>query len=232
MDNSNDITSSILKSSQSNNFFSSTSSSLSSSSDGIFGMFQNISGFTWVVIILILAFLGINVFAYLAQGTQDVTNFFNPILKKVFGVALVVTGDTIDITAEGAKTVVNTTANVLDTGLSEIQKITPNSSNMPSGKEAPSSVPSQPVTNQQQNTAPSDPLSKALQSSQQNMGQTNDYQANEANSSINSSAQSGWCYIGEDQGYRVCGQVSASDKCMSGDIFPSHEICVNPNLRP
>jgi len=37
--------------------------------------------------------------------------------------------------------------------------------------------------------------------------------------------------IGEDQGYRSCIQVGDNDTCMSGDIFPSQEICVNPKLR-
>jgi hypothetical protein len=41
----------------------------------------------------------------------------------------------------------------------------------------------------------------------------------------------GWCYIGEDRGFRSCSKVNENDTCMSGEIFPSQEICVNPNLR-
>ena len=40
-----------------------------------------------------------------------------------------------------------------------------------------------------------------------------------------------YCYIGEDRGFRSCLQVEKGDKCMSGDIFPSKELCINPNLR-
>ena len=43
--------------------------------------------------------------------------------------------------------------------------------------------------------------------------------------------KSGYCYIGEDRGFRSCIKVGEGDKCMSGDIFPSKEICINPNLR-
>lgn len=43
--------------------------------------------------------------------------------------------------------------------------------------------------------------------------------------------KSGWCYIGKEQGYRSCIDVGENDICMSGDIFPSQEICVNPSLR-
>jgi hypothetical protein len=46
-----------------------------------------------------------------------------------------------------------------------------------------------------------------------------------------SSSKSGWCYIGEDRGFRSCIDVGENDKCMSGDIFPTSDICVNPNLR-
>ena len=45
------------------------------------------------------------------------------------------------------------------------------------------------------------------------------------------SSKSGWCFIGEDNGFRSCIKVNESDKCMSGDIFPSKDICVNPSLR-
>ena len=44
-------------------------------------------------------------------------------------------------------------------------------------------------------------------------------------------SKAGYCYIGEDRGYRSCMKIGAGDSCMSGDIFPSQEICVNPNLR-
>jgi len=45
------------------------------------------------------------------------------------------------------------------------------------------------------------------------------------------SGNAGWCYIGTDNGVRTCGEVGVNDQCMSGDIFPSQDICVNPRLR-
>jgi hypothetical protein len=44
--------------------------------------------------------------------------------------------------------------------------------------------------------------------------------------------KSGYCYIGEDRGFRSCIKVKQGDKCMSGNIFPTEAICINPNLRP
>ena len=43
---------------------------------------------------------------------------------------------------------------------------------------------------------------------------------------------SGYCYVGEDRGFRSCIEVGESTKCMSGEIFPTREVCVNPRLRP
>jgi len=43
--------------------------------------------------------------------------------------------------------------------------------------------------------------------------------------------KSGYCYIGEDRGFRSCVRVGNMDKCMSGDIFPTEAVCINPNLR-
>ena len=64
--------------------------------------------------------------------------------------------------------------------------------------------------------------------------ETQVYEADESSSSIQASkhaSKSGWCYIGEDRGFRSCIKVGEQDTCMSGDIFPSQDICVNPSLR-
>jgi len=41
----------------------------------------------------------------------------------------------------------------------------------------------------------------------------------------------GFCYIGYDQ-QRECTTVMEGDVCMSGQIFPTLEVCMNPHLRP
>ena len=41
----------------------------------------------------------------------------------------------------------------------------------------------------------------------------------------------GYCYIGKTNNVRNCAKVSSKNKCMSGDIFPTMDLCINPNLR-
>jgi hypothetical protein len=43
--------------------------------------------------------------------------------------------------------------------------------------------------------------------------------------------ENGFCYIGYDNGQRDCVDVYAGDVCMSGEIFPTLDICINPRLR-
>ena len=136
----------------------------------------------------------------------------------------------MDVSAEGAKAVVNTSANVVTTGLSGVQNITPtqqNSTTKMKGQDINTSFP-------QGDVAHANTVNKAINSSTAQKQQVNgeDYQADEASSSIqNGAPKAGWCYIGEDRGFRSCAEVGVNDTCMSGDIFPTQQICVNPNLR-
>jgi len=233
MNSSNSISDSILQTNNSTPFISSSSgnstsifsASSSDSSSGFFSGLANVGLTTWLIIFLILAFLGFNIFVYLAKGTQDITSFFAPLLQKIVGATGNLAGQVVDVSAEGAKTVVGGTAGAINTGLTAVQNITPNN--------ASSSVKSQPVQNtiQEPDIMANNTLNKSLNSQKQGQGQTDDYLANEASSSIGGSGKAGWCYIGEDRGFRSCAQVGVNDECMSGDIFPSQEICVNPNLR-
>jgi len=216
MDNQNDLASSILQSSDTSlQPFGSSSSGSSNSSSWFFG---NINITTWLIIVLILAFLGFNVFVYLAKGTQDITNFFGPLFKSIFGTTLGATSQIVDVSAEGAKAVVKGTSNTIESGLTAIQNITPNN---PSSTIKPQTI---------QGSNPSTKISG--ENSTLNTAQKNepDYQADVASSSVHG-GKAGWCYIGEERGVRTCASVGANDQCMSGDIFPTQEICMNPNLR-
>ncbi len=41
----------------------------------------------------------------------------------------------------------------------------------------------------------------------------------------------GYCFIGDTDGTRHCVELEQDDKCVSGQIYKSKEICVNPDLR-
>ena len=155
---------------------------------------------------------------------------FGPIITTFSSFFGKITGQVVDVSAEGAKSVVSTSAGAIDTGLSAVQSVT---SNSVTPNTAKSTVPSVPVTKNQPDVMSNNALNKALNSSQdEKQKSNNDYHADEASSNIQGGPpKSGWCYIGEDRGFRTCAEVGVNDKCMSGDIFPSQDICVNPTLR-
>ena len=43
--------------------------------------------------------------------------------------------------------------------------------------------------------------------------------------------QSGYCYIGREKGFRSCIGVGPNDACVSHQIYPTLQVCVNPSLR-
>lgn len=47
----------------------------------------------------------------------------------------------------------------------------------------------------------------------------------------NNEERPGFCYVGREKGVRTCVKLNEYTKCMSGDVFPRIDICINPKLR-
>ena len=204
---------------------------------------------TWLIIILILTFLGFNIFVYLAKGSQGISDFFAPIINTITSIFGGVTGQVVSVSAEGSKALVSTaaqgtqsavgaTADVVNAGLTGVQQVAQPGQSQPGqpSQQTQSSLKSQPVNSQQVDIMQANTLNRALNTSTSQKQQVNgeDYQADDSTSAIQMSSttgKAGWCYIGEERGFRTCAEVGVNDTCMSGDIFPSQQICVNPNLR-
>jgi hypothetical protein len=203
-------------------FTANTGNAAATGASSFIDQIRGISLTTWVIVIFVFAFLGVNVFVYLAKGTQDISDFLKPVtdlFTKLFGN---VSAQVVDVTAEGAKAVVGTAAGTLNAGLSGVQKITPG------GMDVKETIP-------QPDIMKSNTLNRALNSAKQKSGDDDDngqYAADDTGSNIRKGAgKSGWCLVGSDHGVRSCVQVGANDDCLSGDIFSSKDICVNPRLR-
>lgn len=201
--------------------------------------FLGMSVTTWIIIVLVLAILGYNIFAYLANGTKYFSDTFGPYIRYIGGLI----GNT---TADVAKNVTNTAATGTKAGIdlaagtvTSAVNVTQQTAGAITGATATSSLTGSQKTNSNapvtsQDTTPNNPLNNALKHANPQNQQPGPFAADTATSTIQSSkssSKSGWCYIGQEQGYRSCLQVGENDNCMSGDIFPTQEICVNPNLR-
>ena len=189
----------------------------SSASSSFLPDFLAFSWTTWLIIILVLAFLGINVFLYLAKGTQLASDIFTPILAKIAALFGSTAKQTVNVSAEGTQELVDVSAGTATAGLSELHNITDGT---PGNAVQPPDINIQNSLNRSLNTS--------TEQKQQENGE--DYIADDSNSPIQQ-GKMGWCFIGEDRGFRSCEQVGVNDQCMSGDIFPTKDVCINPNLR-
>ena len=39
-----------------------------------------------------------------------------------------------------------------------------------------------------------------------------------------------WCLVGEYKNKRGCIEIGEHEKCMSGQVFPEQQMCLNPNV--
>lgn len=154
--------------------------------------------FKVVMLILILAVLGINLFQYLANTTDLITNYFSePVLQFLSNIGLLTlnTTKTVAIAADkGVKATSDTIKNVVTGTIDETTSL---------GKS---------IQHKKKRHKPEeDSALTIIQSSQ-------------------SKRKSGYCYIGEDRGFRSCIKVDDSP-CLSGMIYPTKEHCIHPHLR-
>ena len=184
------------------------------------------------IIVVILLFLGVNIFSYLGDFLQIIKEALAPLLKTILeSLGYVVTETTKDVTqiaASGAKLGIDVAAGTVESGINVIQGQLDLEQGTNQGQGQRGQFPSQLNNMPKQNSLPAS-LSSALADAEYNSEPMPD-------DSMSSTqrlgpGKSGYCYIGEDRGFRSCIAVRDGDVCMSGDIFPSQALCVNPSLR-
>ena len=134
---------------------------------------ETIQVLKYLLMIVIVAMLGLNVFAYLARGTEIASDT----LRYLVRVTENVTGQLFKTTIAGTKSGLKIAENVVD----DLDRVVDGGLSRPK--------PASPV------------------------------------------AKSGFCYVGEGEGSRHCVSVTEKDVCMSGDVFPTMDVCINPKLR-
>lgn len=166
------------------------------------GWFQSLSFVKYIVILLILAVLGVNVFKILSNTTDSITDIIGKPIRNIVASFAWATGET-------AKQVVTTAADGIDKTVDVAESATVGGID----------VVEKTLTGEHDSTDRDlKKLSAEIDSDEEGEGD-------------DGSLKAGYCYIGSDRGVRSCARVGEADKCMSGDIFPTKETCVNPKLR-
>ncbi len=167
-----------------------------------------------IVGVLLLAFIGFNVFSYLAEGTDFLTNITAPIVNFF----TMITGNTAKTAVSNTSTGSQSIVDNLEKGtVGTIDYIQKNVKNVSDKKQ------NQNLDKNKNITIVSTENDDSLTDTKKN--------TNEPEPTRTNSLNQGYCYIGKINDTRYCAKVSGRDQCMSGDIYPSMDICVNPNLR-
>tara|TARA_B100000925_G_scaffold94111_1_gene68444 strand:+ start:48 stop:956 length:909 start_codon:yes stop_codon:yes gene_type:complete len=222
----------------------STADSNSPSSDSGFlssmgELFKNVY-FKIIMLILILAFLGFNLFKYLADATDSTTDLLGDPIKQIAAIFGYTVGETtkniVDTSAEGTKLGIDVAAGATEDAIDLGQRALGASSTSTQKSSSENKSTSNSSSTKSSNTkSEKDDLDKAINdgSSNKNNNKQSIPEPDDATSKTQSSkaSKSGYCYIGEDRGFRSCIKVNDPNRCMSGEIFPTRDICINPTLR-
>ena len=208
--------------------------------------------FFWIFIILLLAFLGFNIFKYLAQGKDIVTALLSPIAYVIAMISGDTAKTTLQHTSQGAQTIATESSNFLQILLKLITDLFNNSVNfITTGSISginylQSTIKQDKITStkENENQNPDEGENEGEEGDLKNERKIENRIQDVSNSIKNlivkkedkvpepsSSEQHGYCYVGKENNIRHCAKVSSKSKCMSGDIFPTMDLCVNPKIR-
>jgi hypothetical protein len=169
--------------------------------------------------LLILSFIGFNLLAFSGNVLQSIANVFGPVFVKVASMFGYSTGELVKTTSSVAADAVTLGVDIAEGTAHSIGDLLKNAS--------------QGGMDEAQKRALSDAIKSPY-------SKTDCPDAPKPESSVSDIQKpistkkggSGWCLVGEYNGVRSCVGMEEHDKCMSGQVFPSQKICLNPNLSP
>ena len=171
----------------------------------------------YAAIIIVLGLLGFNIFRMMETATDTTVGIFQPILSAIgYGAGETVKTAT-KVLGTGAKGAIDVTTGVVDGAATVLQS--------GAGKETPGHAEARAMNKRLNKSAGEDGVGRMRPPPE------GDTSGSSTQSSRGSKRKGGFCYIGEDSGVRSCVRVMNGSECMSGDIFPTKAICVNPRLR-
>lgn len=161
-----------------------------------------------ILVLVVLSILGINVLGYTEIVIERLMKLIEPIFK-FFGYSIIsLTDTTLEKSRQGAKFTTDAIVDSSQAVLSDVGDLL----------DIPSS-------------SSKSPKAGSIRSGHVVDEPTHDDALSEIQRGSSAKSKPGYCYIGTDRGVRSCVKVGQYDKCMSGEIFPRMDICVNPKLR-
>ena len=158
--------------------------------------------------LFILAIIGFNVFRYLADTTDKINQILHPFISIFNEITGKTVNSTIDNTIDGTDKIIKLSS---DTGKNIIDS---------TEKGSLSSLYSL------QNTI------NNIQTNTKTNNNEDDHDVDDdEDDDIIDQQNGGYCYIGKSGSTRYCAKIDTNNKCMSGDIYPTLDKCINPKLK-
>ena len=160
-----------------------------------------------LVVLLILSLLGINLFIIVGNVVQVVINIFKPLIYQILAIFGYTAGTLLNTTADITSDVARAGVDIAEGTVQSVGNLLKDASK--------GSVNVQ--TKNDLDVVMKEPKSDSSDSPIQTNG---------------AALKTSWCLVGEQNGRRGCVEVNDASKCMSGQVFPNAEMCLNPTLSP
>lgn len=154
-----------------------------------------------LIVIVVLSLLGINIFSFVGDVLQHFINVFSPAFSNALTGFGRVSGIAINKSSDIIADTSKTGIDILNGTVQSVGDLLIKSGNNQINQ--PPSIPRNPPE-------PTDTTNPIVNTPSLNKNK--------------------WCLVGEYNGTRGCISITDSDKCMSGQVFPSQQLCLNPNL--
>ena len=178
-------------------------------------MFSNINNniiIVILVVLLIFSFLGINILTILGNIIQTFIQIIGPLVSQILSIFGYTTGTVLNKTADVVSDTAKAGIDIAEGSIQSVGNILRDASNPNVDDKAKYN------------------LDSALNTGTILSGQPRaDTSENPIQKPITSGKQT-WCLVGEYQGKRGCIEVNEHDRCLSGQVFPSQKMCLNPTL--
>jgi hypothetical protein len=167
------------------------------------------SYYVLIILLLIISFLGINVFYVISHGSRlvgDVGTGFIGYIRGLFKWLIIQIKNLISMTGYGTEKAVSITTKTAESGLNILEKAV----------DAPSHI----IKDNIGINKLDDVLSSGLDIE-------NEKEEEEGELIGNIKKNGGYCYIGSDNNVGSCMYVDREDLCMSKQIYPTMDLCIN-----
>jgi hypothetical protein len=167
---------------------------------------------TILVVLLIFSLLGINLLGIIGQLAINIIKVVTPLITNILAFFGYTTGVVIDRSADLVGDTAKTGIGLVQGAVGEVGEIIQNTSSSRVNPELKQNIDNLlnvspkggPMYKEPQPSTSESPIQKPIKSNID------------------------WCLVGEYQGKRGCIAITEYDKCLSGQVFPTQAMCLNP----